>query len=149
MSSSCAIRVKDSGTYFVRADNWRMDDGALELVRRGFQAVSRGDVDAVSALFSSDVRWHGAGDDAGGCRNRQQTLRWMREAIERGVRVELLEARELTRDRMLLLLQRAPSSDDPAAPPPHGQILSFRDGLIAEMVVYPTAEQALAAAGAS
>jgi hypothetical protein len=50
---------------------------------------------------------------------------------------------------MVLLLQRAPSSDDPAAPPPHGQILSFRDGLITEMVVYPTAEQALAAAGAS
>jgi ketosteroid isomerase-like protein len=34
-------------------------------------------------------------------------------------------------------------------PSPHGQILTFRDGKIAEMVVYPTAEEALGAARAS
>jgi hypothetical protein len=34
-------------------------------------------------------------DDLVGCQNRKQTLKWMREAIERGVRVELVDAREL------------------------------------------------------
>ena len=134
---------------FRPADNWRMDESAIELVRRGFQAASRGDVDAVASMLSPDVRWHGAGDDAGGCQNREQTLRWMRQAIERGIRVELLDARELTGGRLLLVLQRASSGEHSEPPPPHGQILSVHDGLVTEMVVYPTAEEALAAAGES
>jgi ketosteroid isomerase-like protein len=124
-----------------------VDESALGLVRRGFQAASRGDIDAIAAMLSPDVRWHGAGDDSGGCQNRKQTLRWMREAIERGVRVDLLDARELPGDRVVLVLRRRPTPDDPEPPAPHGQIISFRDGLIAEMVVYPTAGEALAAAG--
>jgi len=125
-----------------------MNATALELVRSGFEAASRGDVDSISALLSPDVRWHGAGDDEGGCRDRDQALRWMREAIERGVRVELLDARELPGDRVVLVLQRR-SAPGEEPPPPHGQIVTFRDGLIADMAVYPTADEAAAAAGES
>jgi hypothetical protein len=125
-----------------------MDASAVEFVRRGFEAASRGDVDSISALLSPDVHWHGAGDEEGGCRDRRQALRWMREAIERGVRVELLDARELPDDRVLLVLRRQPGAAE-APPAPHGQILTFRDGLIADMAVYPTAEEAVAAAGES
>lgn len=128
-----------------------MDATPLELVRSGFEAASRGDVDSISALLSPDVHWHGAGDDEGGCRNRKQALRWMREGLERGVRVELLEARELPGDRVLLVLQRQPDeeSEPGDAPAPHGQIVTFRDGRIADMAVYPTADEAIAAAGPS
>jgi hypothetical protein len=70
----------------------------------------------------------------------------MREAIDRGVRVELVEARELPADRMLLVLQREPRAGEDR-PSPHGQILTFRDGLIADMAVYATAGEAIAAAG--
>jgi ketosteroid isomerase-like protein len=125
-----------------------MDGTALELVRRGFEAASRGDVDSISVLLSPDLRWHGAGDDEGGCRDREQALRWMREAIGRGVRVELLDARELPGDRVVLVLQRQ-SAPGEELPPPHGQIVTFRDGLIADMAVYPTADEAAAAAGES
>jgi hypothetical protein len=59
--------------YFVR-DNWRVNATALELVRSGFEAASRGDV---------------------------------------------------------------------------GSIVTFRDGLIADMAVYPAADEAVAAAGGS
>jgi len=33
------------------------------------------------------------------------------------------------------------------SPEPHGELITVRDGRIAEMVVYPTVEDALAAAG--
>ncbi len=124
-----------------------MSDDLVGLVRGGFEAASRGDVDAIADMLAPDVRWHGAGDDTGGCQNRKQALHWMREAIERGVAVELLDARELSGDRVALVLRRRPSSDAPEPPQPHGEIISFRDGLITEMVVYPTVEEALAAAG--
>jgi ketosteroid isomerase-like protein len=124
-----------------------MSDDLVGLVRGGFEAASRGDVDAIAGMLAPDVRWHGAGDGTGGCQNRKQALHWMREAIERGVAVELLDARELPGDRVALVLRRRPSSDDPEPPPPHGEIISFRDGLTTAMVVYPTVEEALAAAG--
>jgi hypothetical protein len=50
---------------------------------------------------------------------------------------------------VLVLLQRSRRADEAEAPPPHGQIVSLRDGQVAEMVVYPTAEEAMAAAGES
>ena len=127
-----------------------MDRSNVELVRDGFETAARGDVDAIGAMLAPHVRWHGAGDDHGGCQNRKQALHWMTAAIDRGIRVQLLEARALKNDRVLVLLQRrAPHEGDPGGelPPPHGQILTLRDGKITEMVVYPTAEEAAGAAG--
>jgi ketosteroid isomerase-like protein len=120
----------------------------LDLVRRGFEDASRGDLDAIAAILAQDVRWHAAGDEEGGCQNRDQALRWMGEALARGIGVDLIEARELPGDRVLTILQRQPTPDEAGQepPPPHGQILSFRDGRIVEIVVYPAAEEALAAA---
>lgn len=129
-----------------------MEADPVELVRNGYEAAARGDLDAIAAMLSQDVRWHAAGDEHGGCQNRDQTLRWMHEGLGRGVRVDLLEARALEDDRVLVLLQRkGPRKVDKSGepPPPHGQIVRFRDGLIAEMVTYPSTDEALAAAGAS
>lgn len=123
-----------------------MQPSNLELVRNGFEAASRGDIAAVAALLDDDVYW--GADGGGGCENRQQALRWMREGIARGVHVDLLEARELSDGRVLLLLQRTTPHEGEAEPPdPHAQILSFRGGKISQMLVYPTAEEARSAAG--
>jgi ketosteroid isomerase-like protein len=117
-----------------------------ELVRSGFEAASRGDIAAVAALLDDNVYW--GADGGGGCENRKQALRWMREGIARGVHVDLLETRELSDGRVLLLLQRtAPREGESERPDAHGQIVSFRDGKITQMLVYPTAEEALSAAG--
>ena len=122
-----------------------MQPSNLELVRGGFKAASRGDIDAVAALLDDNVYW--GADGGGGCQNRRQALQWMREGIARGVRVNLLEARELPDGRVLLLLQRTtPREGETELPDPHGQILSFRDGKITQMLVYPTAVEALSAA---
>jgi ketosteroid isomerase-like protein len=129
-----------------------MAESNIELVQRGFVAAARGDIGAVTAMLSPEVRWHGAGDEHGGCQNREQALRWMGDAIARGIRVQLLETRELGDDRVLVLLQRHELRDGDSGgqlPPPHGEILTFRAGKVTEMVVYPTAEDALRAAGES
>ncbi len=120
--------------------------GNLDAVRRGFAAAARGELGPVRELLAPDVRWHAAGDDAGGCQNREQALAWMGDAIGRGIHVELIDVRALDEARVLVLLQRR--SGLPDAPPAHGQILTFRQGQVIEMVVYPSADEALGASGA-
>ena len=99
-------------------------------------------------LLDADVRWHGAGDADGGCQNREQAMVWMTEAIRQGITVELIDARAIDESRVLVLLHRRPDPPNSDPPAPHGQLLSFRDGKVVEMVVYPTAEEAVAAAAA-
>ena len=125
-----------------------MTDRNVELVRRGWDAAGRGDLDAVGRLLAPDVRWHGAGDDHSGCHTRAEALQFIREALAAGVRVELVEAREVGDGRVLALLQRIDDGQNDSAErrPPHGEIVTVRDGRIVEMVVYPTADEAIAAA---
>ena len=54
-----------------------MTESNVELARSGYEAIMRGDLDAVRDLLDPDVKWHG-GDPADGCQNRKQTLEWMR-----------------------------------------------------------------------
>jgi ketosteroid isomerase-like protein len=47
----------------------------VDLARRGFEAVLRGDFDLVSDLLAPDVRWHGGDPSAPGAwRGREQAL---------------------------------------------------------------------------
>lgn len=122
----------------------------METVRGAFAAALRGDTEAIRDLLAEDVRWHAAGDDGGGCQNRAQALVWMGETIARGVHVELLDVRALDDQRVLVLLQRNLRRDgDPTAEPPspHGQIVTFRDDKVSEIVVYASDEDAVSAAG--
>lgn len=128
------------------SDNQDVAETKAELVRQGFEAAARGDVGAVAALLDADVYWGAEG--GGGCRNREQALRWMSDGIARGIEMRLLETRELPDGRVLVLLQRSAADGETEPPLPHAQIVSFGDGKIAEMLVYPTAEEALVAAGA-
>lgn len=119
----------------------------LDIVRDGFAAAARGDLGAVAALLDENVKWHEAGYDDAGCQNRVQALRWMSEGIGRGVALTPVETRELADGRVLILLRRNATTEGESAPPPHGQILSFREDKITEIVFFPTAQAALTAAG--
>lgn len=127
-----------------------MAESNVERVRRGFAAAARGELAVIEEMLAPDVRWHGAGDDAGGCQNRRQAMVWIGQAIARGIRVEVLEAKALGEDRVLVLLQRnqrrdgAPPSEQA---PPHAQIVTFSQGQAVEMVVYPSPDEAFDAAG--
>jgi ketosteroid isomerase-like protein len=57
-------------------------DTNAERARRGFEAVLRGDVDAIAPLLDPDVKWH-CGDPSSGCHNSGEVLDFMRQALTR------------------------------------------------------------------
>lgn len=122
-----------------------MAAGDLELLRRGWDAVARGDLEAVAEILHPDVRWYGAGerDEPGGCHSRGEALAFIRRALDEGVTSELLDVRA-TGDRVVAIPQT--HAADGEARGPHGEIVTVRDGRVVEMVVYPTVDEALAAA---
>lgn len=118
-------------------------------VRRGFEAALDGDLAALHELLADDVRWHAAGDEGGGCQNRDQAMVWIGETVARGIKAELLDVRALDDNRVLVLLQRNRRRDgDPTdePPAPHGQIVTFSEGKVTEIVVYPDDDAAFEAA---
>lgn len=121
-----------------------MSTANIELVRRGFDALRRGDLSAANALLDENVKWHWGDPTAeGACRNRQEALAFMRRPDRPGPGqlVDTIDAG----DRVVVILQPPPVDGHPQ--PLRAQITTFRDGKVVEMVGYPTVEGALAAAG--
>jgi ketosteroid isomerase-like protein len=121
-----------------------MSAANVELARRGYEAAARGDLEAIGAILDPAVKWHG-GDPtaAGACQNRDQALRFMREAGRRrglGELVELVDAG----DRVVVIMRRTgPDGGTELV----ANLTTFQDGMVVEMVHYPDVEQALADAG--
>lgn len=123
-----------------------MSQKAIDRLRLAWEAYGRGDLEALVDVFDPDVRWYGDGDPEAGCQNRQDVLRFIRQAHEDGVSVELLELR-LVGDKIVAVLQRQqPPEWGGESPEPHGEIITLRNGRVSEMVVYPTVQAALEAA---
>lgn len=121
-----------------------MSSSNLELARRGYEALARGDLEEVAALLDENVKWHmGDPTAAGACRDREQALAWIGRPGRPGPPevVEMIDAG----DRVVVILRPAPIEGEPALL--RGQISTFRDGKVVEMVGYETPEGALAAAG--
>jgi ketosteroid isomerase-like protein len=118
------------------------------LLRRAWEAFARGDLEAVTEVLDPRVRWHGAGDDEheDGCRNRDEALAFIRQALADGVRAKALDFRDAG-DRVVVLLQTHQPPEWGDQPHPHGEVVTVRDGKVVETIVYPTVHEALAAAG--
>ena len=121
----------------------------MDMARRGFAAALRGDIETIGGLLAPDVRWHG-GDPAspGACRNREEALAFLRrsDAI-RGGRVELVDVVPAADDRVVVVMRPASGGGEPG--PLVANVTTFRDGKVVEIVHYPDAGDALAAAGAA
>jgi ketosteroid isomerase-like protein len=119
----------------------------LELLRGAWAAFAAGDLEAASAALDPQVRWYAADEpDADGtCHNRGDALAFLRRARADGVSAELLELRDVG-DHIVSIIQTHVPRDWGEQPPPHGEVVTVRDGKIVEMVVYPTADEALQAA---
>lgn len=116
-----------------------------EIARRGYEAVVRGDLDAVREFLDPEVRWHGGDPNTlQACHNRQEALAYMRRARERGrigALVDVIDAG----DRVVVIMRRPVSGDEP--PGLAANVTTFRDGRAVEIVHYPSPDDALAAAG--
>lgn len=111
----------------------------VELARRGYEAVLRGDLDAVAGVLHPEVTWHG-GDptDAMACHNRREALAFMRQARDGpGELVDVIDAGD-----QVVVVMRPRGGERIVA-----NLTRFRDGQVIEMVHYPEVADALAAAG--
>lgn len=116
----------------------------VELTRRGFEAVQRGDLDAIGDLLAPDVKWYGAGSPAEwGCRNRKQALAWMSRARERQPAPEIVDVVDAG-ERIVVILRRTGEDGQPELV---ANLTTFRDGKVVEMVHYPDPDEARRAAG--
>jgi ketosteroid isomerase-like protein len=117
----------------------------VEVARRGYEAIVRGDLDAVRELLDPEVKWH-AGDPTavGSCQNREQALRFMSRP-ERpqplGALVDVIDAG----DRVVVIMRPPGTDSEPGSL--QANLTTFRDGKVVEMVHYPDPQDALAAAG--
>jgi ketosteroid isomerase-like protein len=121
-----------------------MTENNVELVRRGWEAAVRGDLDAIRDLLDPNVKWHG-GDPSSSyaCHNREEALAFM-------VRVDRRTPRELVDvvgagDKVVIVTRRAGSEAEPEQL--GANLTIFRAGRVVEMVHYPNPQDALAAAG--
>jgi ketosteroid isomerase-like protein len=126
-----------------------MSESNVEIARRGFAAIARGDFDAIAELLDPDVKWH-AGNPADGCQNRGQALGWMRNRPQRQAGRPLPELVDLVDagERVVAIMQPPPTDEDPA-PKRTANLATFRNGKVVEMVHYDDAADAVAAAGVS
>lgn len=117
----------------------------VELAQAGYEAVARGDVDAIRPLLDPDVKWHGGDESAPeACRGSTEVLEFMRAARERGGIGELVDIVDVG-DRVVVIL-RPPSTEQGDAPL-RANVTTFRDGRVIEMVAYETPGEAFAAVG--
>jgi len=121
-----------------------MTESNVEKARRGYEAVMRGDLDAIGEILDPDVKWHG-GNPSEGCQNRTQTLafmrkNWMRRGAPPGELVELIDAG----DKVVAIMRRMSEGEEPELV---ANLTTFRDGKVIEMIHYPNPDDARAAAG--
>lgn len=124
-----------------------MSESNVEMARRGYEAAVRGDFDAIRELLDPDVKWHGGDPSApGSCHNREEALRFMRDAWTQrgrgaGELVDVIDAGE----KVVVIMRPRSGAGEPAAL--GANVTTFRNGKVVEMVHYPNPADALAAAG--
>jgi ketosteroid isomerase-like protein len=117
----------------------------VDLVRRGFEAIIRGDLQLIGELLDPEVKWHG-GDPQSGCRNRDEALEFIGRAQRRGIG-RLIDVIDAGEDRVVVVLQ-PPATPGAPPPPPRANVTTIHDGRVVEMVAYETTEEARSAARA-
>jgi ketosteroid isomerase-like protein len=126
-----------------------MAEADVQLVRGAFDAFARCDVDAAAEALAPEVRWYAAGnpDGEGACHDRADAAAFLRRALAEGMTAELLDVRDAG-DRLVAVIHtHAPPEWERSSPEPHGELVTVRAGKVTEIVIYPTVEDALAAAG--
>ena len=136
-----------------------MSQENVEIVRRVFAAVARGDTEAVLSLYDPDVEWDGSrhawatvmGDTQAGWRGHEGLRKWSREyyamweALDDEVE-ELIEAG----DRVVSVVTtraRGRASGIEVEWKHNAGVWTVQEGKIVRVVWFPTCAEALEAAG--
>jgi ketosteroid isomerase-like protein len=116
----------------------------LDIARRGYEAVARGDVEALRELLDPAVRWHGGDPDgAGGCQGADEVIAFIRQAQLRGPLPELVDVIAAGAQVVVVLRPAAEPGEEPVL---RANLTTVRDGRVVEMVAHESPQDALAAA---
>lgn len=130
-----------------------MSEQNVELARRGHEALVRGDVDAVFALFAPDLSWQGWEPGEGDCHSRAEAMAVIKERLNERSIGELEQIIDIDEERIVVVTKGNPDFAQRHAelglPEGHDQIASLvtiREGKVVQMRDYKTKAEALAEA---
>jgi hypothetical protein len=128
----------------VSAD-WQQAERLAELIG---QALAAADLNAYADLLHPDVRWGAPGDPDPPCQNRAQVLAWYRGGRDAGVRARVTETIAVG-DKILVGLQvsRTENERGLGGGVDRWQVLTLRDGMVADIRGFDNRAEATAAAG--
>lgn len=124
----------------------------IELARRGYEALMRGDFDQLEQLFDPELTWHWWEHGPWDCENREQAMAVIRERAGQRAIGELREVIELDDERVLVVMKRSADSEispeDLGLAPGHDEtanVVTIRDDKVVAMHDYRSRAEALAA----
>ncbi len=131
-----------------RCEGRHVERSDTALLLRLWDAFAAGDDETVLGMLAPDIRWHGAGDPSGeeGCRNREHARGFLERFRADGQSATLIDVREAGH-RLVAIVQTHAPPEWPQETELHGELVTVRNGLITEILVHPTVEEALVAAG--
>jgi ketosteroid isomerase-like protein len=119
----------------------------LPLAERVRAALGSGDVGAWRGLLTPDAKWGAPDDPNPSCHSAEEVIAWWNLARERGVRATVTEVVPGRGTILVGVKVGGRDGDDPGAESDRWQVLTVRDGLIAEIRGYDEREVAAARAG--
>jgi ketosteroid isomerase-like protein len=127
-----------------------VDSNIAELAARVREALDAGDLDAYQHLLAPDVHWGAPDAPEWGCHNRGEVLNWYKAARQGGMGATVNEVVVGTDCLMVgLTVSGPPAADEPGGTAPRWQVLSVKDGRIADICGFDNRDEATARAGIS
>jgi ketosteroid isomerase-like protein len=130
-----------------------MSKDDIELARRGYEAVMRGDLDALAEVLAPNLTWHWWEHGPWDCHSREEALAVIRERLSQNAIGDLREVSDLGGGRVLVVTGLRPDSEispaDLGLPEGHDEtanIVTIRDGRVIAMHDYRTRAEAVEAA---
>jgi ketosteroid isomerase-like protein len=107
------------------------------------EAMESADLDAMGELLTPDARWGAPEQDVPTCQNAKQILSWYEMARDNGMRADVIETVIIANHvvvgfKILAAREGTPTSGDSM----RWQVLSVRDGRVAEIRGYATRREA-------
>jgi hypothetical protein len=123
-----------------------------QLAREGYEAVMRGELEALDELMAPDLDWHWWEHGPWDCHSRDEAIAVIRERLGQRAVGELKEVSEVEPDRVLVVTGMRPDSEigpeDLGLPPGHletANVVTFRNHKVIAMHDYRTRAEALEA----